>query len=190
MKDCTEYSNTTYSNNTKETETKQDIHSKEVNNTKISSTIINTKNNKNTNQNKIKINIKEIKESNKQIEDDWVEVKKTVKTKTVRDIVQRAYIKHLKNRYQALSELEEDNEVNELRETLRNYTEREEKAVGNNKKKEGRLFNVNDVLIDILEEVIHNQRMKDTQDQSNNSHEEDEVDSISATESMESTSEE
>ena len=32
--------------------------------------------------------------------------------------------------------------------------------------------------------------MKDTQDQSNNSHEEDEVDSISATESMESTSEE
>ena len=117
-------------------------------------------------------------------------MKKTVKTKTVRDIVQRAYIKHLKNRYQALSELEEDNEVNELRETLRNYTEREEKAVGNNKKKEGRLFNVNDVLIDILEEVIHNQRMKDTQDQSNNSHEEDEVDSISATESMESTSEE
>ena len=65
MKDCTEHSNTTYSNNTKETETKQDIHSKEVNNTKISSTIINTKNNKNTNQNKIKINIKEIKESNK-----------------------------------------------------------------------------------------------------------------------------
>ena len=67
--------------------------------------------------------------------------------------MQRAYIKHLKNRYQALSELEDDNEINELRETIRNDTEREEKEIKKNKKEE-RLYNANEVPLDILEEVI------------------------------------
>ena len=189
LKDCTENNNMANSDIIENKETKQDDQSNEANNIKSNNNITNIKNTNDTNQNKNNINIKEIKESNQQIEDDWVEVKKTAKTKIVRDIVQRAYIKYLKNRYQALSELEEDNEVNELRKLIRNDTEREEKVIRNNKKKE-RLYNVNEVPLDILEEVICNQRTKETQDQCNNSYEEDEEDSTSNTDSTDSTSKE
>ena len=51
------------------------------------------------NTNNIITNTISLKEENKQIEEDWVIVKASGKTKTLREAVQKAYIHNLKNRY-------------------------------------------------------------------------------------------
>ena len=67
------------------------------------------------NTNNIITNTISLKEENKQIEEDWVIVKASGKTKTVREAVQKAYIQHLKNRYQVLSDLTDDERYRDVK---------------------------------------------------------------------------
>ena len=113
-------------------------------------------NNDKINQGTTHVSIKEkksIQEANNIIDEDWMQVKRIAKTRVVRDAIQEAYIKNVKNRY---ATLKVDEEVVDEKDEKKKVS-----VLKNAEQEQRKTYNVNDITVEEMVNHINDYRMKD-----------------------------